>query len=110
MNEMNIANCETCGNYVPTIVVDGDIYCAYEYAEYADIATIVGQFHCQTLPLEYKQQQEKEKKMIEANGYMEQGTIIIDVCDCVDGDEVELYISGDKAICLECDEAQELYN
>ena len=51
-----------------------------------------------------------ENKMIIANGYMEQGTIIIDVCDCVDGDEVELYVSGDKAICLECDEAQELYN
>lgn len=48
--------------------------------------------------------------MIETNGYMEQGTIIIDVCDCVGGDEVELYISGDKAICLECGESQELYN
>lgn len=42
MNEMNIAKCDTCSNYVPTIVVDGDVYCAYEYAEYPDIATIVG--------------------------------------------------------------------
>jgi hypothetical protein len=50
-----------------------------------------------------------ENKMIVANGYMEQGSIIIAVCDCVGGDEVELYVSGDKAICLECDEAQELY-
>lgn len=33
--------CEVCGNYVPTVDVDGDVYCAYEYAIYPDIATIV---------------------------------------------------------------------
>jgi hypothetical protein len=48
-----------------------------------------------------------ENKM---SGYMEQGAIIIGVCECAGGYEVELYVSGDKAICLECDEAQELYS
>jgi hypothetical protein len=39
---MEIKYCESCGNYVPTVQVDEDIYCSYEYAEYPDIATIVG--------------------------------------------------------------------
>jgi hypothetical protein len=33
--------CEVCGNVVPTVEVDGDVYCAYEYSVYPDIATIV---------------------------------------------------------------------
>jgi hypothetical protein len=33
--------CEVCGNYVPGFYLDGDVYCAYEYATYPDIATIV---------------------------------------------------------------------
>jgi hypothetical protein len=37
----NMEFCEVCGNYVPTVEVDGDVYCAYEYAVYPDIATIV---------------------------------------------------------------------
>ena len=40
---MEIKYCESCGNYVPTVQVDEDIYCSYEYAEYPDIATVVGQ-------------------------------------------------------------------
>jgi hypothetical protein len=34
--------CEACGNYVPTVEVQGDLFCSYEYAEYPDLATIVG--------------------------------------------------------------------
>lgn len=40
--DLDLAFCDCCGNYVPTIEVDGDVYCAYEYAEYPDIANIVG--------------------------------------------------------------------
>ena len=43
LNEMDLAYCDCCGNYVPTVEVDGDLLCAYEYAEYPDIATVVGQ-------------------------------------------------------------------
>ena len=39
---MEIKYCDSCGNYVPAIAVKGDLYCSYEYAEYPDIATIVG--------------------------------------------------------------------
>ena len=41
LNEMDLAYCDCCGNYVPTVDVDGDLLCAYEYAEYPDIATVV---------------------------------------------------------------------
>ena len=34
--------CDCCGNYVPTVEVDGDLLCAYEYEEYPDIANVVG--------------------------------------------------------------------
>jgi hypothetical protein len=39
---LELAYCEACGNYVPTVEDEGDLFCAYEYAEYPDIATIVG--------------------------------------------------------------------
>jgi hypothetical protein len=39
---MEIKYCESCGNYVPAIQVEQDLFCSYEYAEYPDIATIVG--------------------------------------------------------------------
>ena len=49
IREMQTEFCEVCGNYVPAVEVDGDLYCGYEYAIYPDIATIVGQG--QTAPL-----------------------------------------------------------
>lgn len=52
LNEMDLAYCDCCGNFVPTVDVDGDLLCAYEYAEYPDIATVVGQRvsgSCQTV-------------------------------------------------------------
>jgi hypothetical protein len=42
LKEMDLAYCDVCGNYVPTVEVDGDLLCAYEYAEYPDIANVVG--------------------------------------------------------------------
>ena len=42
MIDIEMAYCEVCGNVVPTIEVEGDLYCGYEYAVYPDIATIVG--------------------------------------------------------------------
>ena len=42
LKEMGIALCETCDGYVPTTQVGEDVYCAFEYAEYPDIATLVG--------------------------------------------------------------------
>jgi hypothetical protein len=42
IKDLELAFCEVCGNYVPTVEFEGDLYCAYEYAEYPDIATIVG--------------------------------------------------------------------
>ena len=34
LKEMDLAYCDVCGNYVPTIEIDGDLLCALEYAEY----------------------------------------------------------------------------
>lgn len=39
--DLDMEYCEICGNYVPTVEAGGDVYCAYEYAEYPDIATIL---------------------------------------------------------------------
>ena len=33
--------CEVCGNYVPVVEEGGSLLCAYEYAEYPDIATVI---------------------------------------------------------------------
>jgi hypothetical protein len=40
--DLGLAYCDVCGNVVPTVEFEGDLYCAYEYAEYPDIANIVG--------------------------------------------------------------------
>ena len=45
-----LAFCDSCGNYVPTVEEDGSLLCAYEYAEYPDIATVVGQHVGLTYP------------------------------------------------------------
>lgn len=42
VNETVMAYCDVCGNDVPTVEEYGDLLCAYEYAEYPDIATVVG--------------------------------------------------------------------
>jgi hypothetical protein len=42
LNENEIRYCDCCGNYVPTVNVEGDLFCGYEYMEYPDIANIVG--------------------------------------------------------------------
>lgn len=39
--DLDVEYCEACGNYVPTVEEDGDVFCAYEYAEYPEIATII---------------------------------------------------------------------
>ena len=42
LNEMELAYCDLCGNYVPTVDVDGDLFCKYEWDEDPEIANIVG--------------------------------------------------------------------
>ena len=39
---LDIKYCDTCGNYVPFVEEQGDLLCAYEYAEYPELATVVG--------------------------------------------------------------------
>ena len=43
VNETEMAYCEVCGNYVPVVEEEGDLLCAYEYAEYPELATVIGQ-------------------------------------------------------------------
>ena len=43
LDEMDLAYCDSCGNYVPVVEDEGSLVCAYEYAEYPDMATVVGQ-------------------------------------------------------------------
>ena len=40
---LDMGYCETCGNYVPTVEDEGSLVCAYEYAEYPELATVIGQ-------------------------------------------------------------------
>jgi hypothetical protein len=42
LNEMDLAYCDCCGNYVPVVEDEGSLVCAYEYAEYPELATVVG--------------------------------------------------------------------
>lgn len=42
LDKTELAYCDSCGNYVSVVEDEGDLFCAYEYAEYPDIATIVG--------------------------------------------------------------------
>ena len=39
LNELEY--CESCGNFVPVVVDEGSLVCAYEYAEYPEIATVI---------------------------------------------------------------------
>lgn len=39
---LDIKYCDTCGNYVPFVEEQGDLLCAYEYADYPELATVVG--------------------------------------------------------------------
>jgi hypothetical protein len=42
MKDLDLAYCDSCGNYVPVVEDEGSLLCAYEYADYPDIATVVG--------------------------------------------------------------------
>jgi len=39
---LEMAYCESCGNYVPTVEDQGSLVCGYEFAEYPELATVVG--------------------------------------------------------------------
>ena len=64
LNEIDLAYCDTCGNYVPTVDEDGELLCAYEYAEYPDIATVVGQRVSGCWYSKTKNSKQKVEKMI----------------------------------------------
>lgn len=40
--EMDLAVCEPCGNLVPVVEVEGDIFCQYCYEAYPDLADPIG--------------------------------------------------------------------
>ena len=42
IKDLGLAYCDSCGNYVPTVWDNDDLLCAYEYAEYPELATVVG--------------------------------------------------------------------
>ena len=42
LNEMDLAYCDLCGNYVPVVESEGDLFCKYEYDSDPEIANIVG--------------------------------------------------------------------
>jgi hypothetical protein len=42
LDETELAYCDSCGNYVPVVEDEGSLVCAYEYAEYPELATVVG--------------------------------------------------------------------
>ena len=43
VNETEMAYCDTCGNYVPVVEDEGSLVCGYEFAEYPELATVIGQ-------------------------------------------------------------------
>jgi hypothetical protein len=42
VNGVQMGYCESCGNYVPTVESDGSLVCGYEFADYPELATVVG--------------------------------------------------------------------
>ena len=43
LNETEMGYCESCGNYVPAVEDQGSLVCGYEFAEYPELATVIGQ-------------------------------------------------------------------
>ena len=43
VNETEMAYCDSCGNYVPVVEDEGSLVCGYEFAEYPELATVIGQ-------------------------------------------------------------------
>ena len=39
---LDMGYCESCCNYVPVVEDEGSLVCAYEYAEYPELATVIG--------------------------------------------------------------------
>ena len=42
VNETEMAYCDSCGNYVPVVEDEGSLVCGYEFAEYPELATVIG--------------------------------------------------------------------
>ena len=61
VNEMDLAYCDSCGNYVPVVEDEGSLVCAYEYAEYPDMATVVGQCQWYLIRFSYKKKKVGKK-------------------------------------------------
>lgn len=63
---LDMGYCETCGNYVPVVEDEGSLVCAYEYAEYPELATVVGQ--CQWFLIDFRYKQERTTNVTRRNG------------------------------------------
>jgi hypothetical protein len=42
INNVEMGYCDSCGNYVPVVEDEGSLVCGYEFAEYPELATVIG--------------------------------------------------------------------
>jgi hypothetical protein len=42
INNQEMGYCDSCGNYVPVVEDEGSLVCGYEFAEYPELATVIG--------------------------------------------------------------------
>ena len=78
VNETEMAYCDSCGNYVPVVEDEGSLVCGYEFAEYPELATVIGQsMSVVTVSLQSSKKKRKQKKMYQVKVYNRQTNEVI---------------------------------
>ena len=78
VNETEMAYCDSCGNYVPVVEDEGSLVCGYEFAEYPELATVIGQSMSEvTGSIQSSKKKESRKKMYQVKVYNRQTSEVI---------------------------------
>lgn len=78
VNETEMAYCDSCGNYVPVVEDEGSLVCGYEFAEYPELATVIGQsMSVVTVSLQSSKKKRKQEKMYQVKVYNRQTNEVI---------------------------------
>ena len=80
VNETEMAYCDSCGNYVPVVEDEGSLVCGYEFAEYPELATVIGQsMSVVTVSLQSSKKKRKQEIMYQVQVHNRQtGEVIME--------------------------------
>ncbi len=78
VNETEMAYCDSCGNYVPVVEDEGSLVCGYEFAEYPELATVIGQsMSVVTVSIQSSKKKRKQEKMYQVKVFNRQTSEVI---------------------------------